>query len=366
MAWGAALAGAGSIVGGYLASKAAKEAEAQRAAFTEKAIAELEKVGVPSVEAQKIALETPELVFNYAPQLEKDFPTLRSHFEQIEVDPRLKEAQSQALTGIQERAEMGLTPEEQAQLNSLRRQTGQQFKSQQEGILQQMEQRGLGGSGAELAAQLAGSQAGTQRAAEESDRLAAMQFQAKQAALAQLANVAGGIRGQEFGEQATQAGGMDAISQFNASQQSETQRRNIDSMNQAKLMQEQLKQQLEGQDVQTSNVQEQYNKGLLQQDYQNKLEKAKGLAAAYTGAGQAAAQAGANQASNIAQIGSGVGQLAGGAVDYATSKSVPTTTVKSGTGTSSLSPFGSAFAKAKESGLDEFEYDGNKYNTQTK
>lgn len=307
----AAIMAGGSIAGGMMGSRAAKKAAAQEAEFRQRALAELEAVGIPTIDAQKIILETPELVFQFAPQLESDFPEIKSKFESIEIDPRLRAAQMDALTGLEERASMGLTPEEQAQLNSLRRDVGQQEKARQQSILQNMEQRGIGGSGAELAAQLSSSQASTQRAAEESDRLASMQFAAKQQALQNMLSGASQIRGQEFGEQAKQASALDAISQFNAAQRADTQRRNIERQNMAELERQRLGQNLEGQRAQTSNVQEQYNKSLIQQDFENRMQKAQAKAAALTGAGQAAARSGAVQASNIANIGTGAGQLAG-------------------------------------------------------
>ena len=113
----------GSIIGGTQAAKESKAARAQAADFTNKAIAALEKVGIPSVEAQRIALENPQMVFQYVPEMEKEFPEIKSRFEEIATDPRLKQAQTEALLGIQSRAEEGLTSDEQAQINSLRRGT---------------------------------------------------------------------------------------------------------------------------------------------------------------------------------------------------------------------------------------------------
>ena len=310
----AAMAGGqavGSIAGAYMARKTAKEAMAQSKEFTEAAINALEKVGIPPIEAQKIALETPELIFQFAPQLEQQFPEMKSKFDEIAIDPRLKEAQITALTGLEERAEMGLTPEEQANIDSLRRGTAQAEKGRQATILQEMEQRGLGGGGAELASRLSSSQAATQRASEESDRLAAMQFQAKQAALSQLAGVSTQMRGQEFGEQATTAQQQDAITRFNTEQQAATQRRNIDRMNISELEKQRLKQQLEQKRVQTQNYEQEYNKRLIQQDYANRLAKAQGIASAYTGAGQQALAGGAMSAQSQAQMYSGLGKAAG-------------------------------------------------------
>ena len=103
LAGGMVAAGAAtSLIGGSAAKKQAEAALAQQKAFTEKAIAELQKVIPPGVDAQKIVLENPKLVFDYIPQLAQEFPEMKSKFDQIEVDPRLKAEQTKALQGLSE------------------------------------------------------------------------------------------------------------------------------------------------------------------------------------------------------------------------------------------------------------------------
>ena len=317
----AGVMGAGQLLGGVMAQKTAKDAQKQQAAFINKAIAELEKVGIPSVEAQKIALETPELVFDYAPQLEQQFPEIKSQFEQIAIDPRLQEAQYKALSGLEERAEEGLTSEEKAQIDALRRSASGQGTAQRASAVQEMERRGLGGSGAELLSQLAASQQAQQMSAQGGQELAALQAQAKQAALQNLAITAGSVREQEFGEQSKQASAADIIAQFNRQQQAGTQQRNIGSQNEAELMRQKALQAQEEGRVDAANQEQMYNKELLQQQYKNQLEKAKAAGSAYTGAGRAAATAGAQQATNTQQTIGGISQaLAGGIKAYNTEK----------------------------------------------
>lgn len=329
----AGVMGAGQLLGGVMAQKTAKDAQKQQAAFINKAIAELEKVGIPSVEAQKIALETPELVFDYAPQLEQQFPEIKSQFEQIAIDPRLQEAQYKALSGLQERAEEGLTAEEKAQIDALRRSASGQGAAQRASAVQEMERRGLGGSGAELLSQLSASQNAQQMAAQGGQELAALQAQAKQAALQNLATISGSIREQEFGEQAKQASASDIIAQFNRQQQAGTQQRNIGAQNEAELMRQKALQAQEEGRVAAANQEQMYNKQLLQQQYQNQLEKAKAAGSAYTGAGQAAAQAGAQQAANTQQTIGGISQaLAGGIKAYNNSGTSSSPTIQKSSG----------------------------------
>jgi hypothetical protein len=324
MAMFAAAAGAsaaGSLIGGMQAAKASKAAREQAADFTNKAIAALEKVGVPTVEAQKIALENPKMVFQYAPELEKEFPELKTQYDQIETDPRLAAAQNEALMGMQERANEGLTAQEQADINALRRGTAQQENARQGSILQNMEQRGMGGSGAELLSRIASSQQAAQQAGVASESEAAQIAQRKLEALAQLGSMASSQQAQSFGQQAQKASASDTIAQLNQAARYNVQGTNVANLNQAALDKAKLQQELEGVRANTANTQEQYNKGLVQQKFQNDMSKAGAAANAYTGAANNATQAGATQAANTMAMWQGIGNAGmGGANAYAASK----------------------------------------------
>lgn len=309
---GAGIQGLATLYGAHQARKQTEAALKQQADFTNKAIAALEAVGVPSAEAQRITLETPELVFDYAPQLEQQFPEIRSQMEQIEIDPRLQEAQATALAGIQQRAEMGLTPAEQAELDAITRKATEVGSAQRASALQQAARRGLGGSGMELAAQLGGAQQAQDLAAQASQAEAAQIFEAKQRALQNLAQVAGAQRGQQFGEQAQQASAADIIAQFNRQQQAGTQQRNIAEQNRAELMRQQALQGQEEARVQARNLEEQQRVAATQQEFANRMAKAGAASGAYTGAGAQAAAGGAQRAASTMQTAQGLGQIGSG------------------------------------------------------
>jgi hypothetical protein len=345
MAAGAGIQGLATLYGAHQAKKQTEAALRQQADFTNKAIEALEAIGVPSDEAQRITLETPEIVFDYVPQLEQQFPEIKSQMADIEIDPRLKEAQATALSGIQERAEMGLTPAEQAELDSITREATEVGSAQRASAIQQAGRRGLGGSGMELAAQLAGAQQAQDLASQASQDKSAQIFEAKQRALANLANVAGSQRGQEFGEQAKQASAADIIAQFNRQQQSGTQSRNIAQQNQAELMRQQALQGQEEARVAARNVEEQQRVAATQQQFSNEMQKAGAASGAYTGAGQQAAAGGAQQAANTMTQASGLGQIGAG--------------IASAVGTSGfkMPSFGSSSPKSTMPEQDEYDDD---------
>ncbi len=297
----AAITSAGiSYMGSKKASKLAADAAAKQQAMIAEAVAELEKVGIPSIEAQKLYLENPELVYQFVPKLQEMEQLPDSAFEDVKVDPRLLEAQMDALNSLQERGEGGLTLSDLADIADQRRQAIGEAEAQRNTTLQRMEQRGMGGSGAELASQLSSQQDIAQRRSEESDRMAAMNYEAKMAAINEAGKLSGSMRNQDITEQSNKAKAMDAIEKFNLSQRSDVRQRNIEAENQAAREMASLRQNQETNRAALANTQQEHNKALIHQDYVDRMNKAKAIADAKTGWGQKIADAGATAAKNTA------------------------------------------------------------------
>lgn len=167
--------------------------------------------------------QIPELVGLYeAAQLDP------SALEQIALDPMYAEIQKGNLEAVQEMAEQGgFSTEDMAKRRALQRQVAADESARQKQIVQEMMQRGQAGSGTELLARLGSSQAAAQRQAEASDRLAMDSASARRAALQQASQQAGGLRQQEYGEQANLASARDQISQFNAMQRANIANQNL-------------------------------------------------------------------------------------------------------------------------------------------
>jgi len=248
-------------------------------------IAMLKDVDVPDSEKQKILLENPELVGLLQAEELGD-----SAMEDISLDPKMREAQLAALQSFQEEGEQGFTQEDRSAQNILRRDADSRANAEQEAILSGMAQRGSLDSGAQLAAQLGAQQGSSQRRAEGADRLAMDAASRRRNAMAQSANMAAGMEGADFSRQSQAAQAKDSISQFNAAN-----RQNVAAQNLA------ARQNIENQKVSTANQQQVHNKGLLQQDYQNKMNKAGTMAGAM-----------GNQASSMAQQGASKQQGAAG------------------------------------------------------
>ena len=149
-------------------------------------------------------------------------------------------------------------------------------------ILQNMAERGMGGSGAELIQRLQSSQSGADRASMEQAQLAGQVQNRALDAMMRSGQLGGQIRGQEYAEQGNLASARDRIEQFNQMQR-----------------------------VQAQNQQEIYNKQLQQQQFENEMAKRQAVASART----MTAQQGVQRAGQIQQAGQAraAGELQAGA-----------------------------------------------------
>lgn len=306
---GAATAGAiaAPIVGGMIGSGMARGDERAARGARQAALAQFLGIDVPTVAEQEVDFLLPEFMGEYAPGMEDVVELGPTAMEGIALDPELRSAQMEALQRLSEVGEAGLTPGDVAAMRSLQRQVSGQEQARQEAILQEMARRGVAGSGQELAARLQSSQSAADRASEEANRMAQMAQARALEGITQAGSLGGRIRSQEFGEQADVASARDAISRFNAANQQSVRQRNVEAQRQAQLRNLQEQQRLSEQQAATKNLQQQYNKELIQQRYQNQLDRASGAAGQYEGIARDRDRAAQRTADMWAGIGRGVG-----------------------------------------------------------
>lgn len=271
-----------------MSKNAGKSEMEESAKLMQDNIARLQAIGIPTVEAQKIALTNPELVGMLEAEVLGP-----SALQGVQEDPRLKAAQMSALEEVSGLAQTGLGAEDRAAFNQLRRQASGMAQAQKATTLQQMQERGMGDSGASLVAQLQSGQAAADTAAQQGDRLAAEAASARRQALGQQSSMAAQMQQQQLGLAGQKASAADAIAQFNAQQRMGVQSQNLAA-----------RQAIANQTAATKNQQEMYNKGLIQQQFQNQMAKATGVTGAQTNLAQTyAQQAGAAQQAQQAQTG---------------------------------------------------------------
>lgn len=139
----------------------------------------------------------------------------------ITQDPRLQQAQTNALSNLEQIGQQGFTRQDQDALNSAMFQSGLQERSEREAQLQQARARGMGGSGLEFASALEAQQGAANR---NYNTAAQLGLQARQRALDAI--VASGQLGQsmqgqeyqrqglQYGQQAQRSAALDAFKQW--------------------------------------------------------------------------------------------------------------------------------------------------------
>lgn len=277
--------------------KGAEKAAKQGQALTKEQMARIQAIDLPDIEKMKVALEAPELVGLLEAQ-----EMGPSEMEDISIDPRLREAQMLALQELQERGETGFTAEDRAQLGEMRRAEDARAQAAQQGILAEAAARGTMDSGMALAAKLAAQQGSAQRAMQGAEQMAAQGAAARRQALMQAGQMGGQMAQQQFGQQAQQAQAADAINRFNVQNRQQVASQNLAS-----------RQRIADEKARLANQQQMYNKGLLQQQFQNEMSKAGAtgqaagnLAAQYGQQAQAKASQGTALMSGLATVGAGL------------------------------------------------------------
>lgn len=295
------------LIGGGLGYLEGERSRSSANDALSRALAQFAGIEVPDIEDQKLFIEQLASAGQLTPELEQALNLGPSAMEGIALNPEFRDKQLEALELIGERAQSGVTPEDIAVMSLARRQAAGEAQAKEGQILQSMQARGMGGSGAELIARLQSGQSSADRLSEAGMQQAIASQQARLSAANQLGNMAGNIRGQEFGERSQVAQAKDLINRINQQNAQSVQQRNIGAKNQSQQFNLANQQRIMDQNVANRNNQQQYNKALAQQRFDNQLRLAAGRAGQY---GQQA-QAGFNQAANSAGMWAGIGQGVG-------------------------------------------------------
>lgn len=303
------IGGMGAQLGSSLiAANEQSNARAQAMALAQQSIDELSRIGVPPEEAQRITLQKLQSQGMLTPELEQNILQGRSEMEGISTDPRLADAEMQALDSLRTLGQGGFNIQDKAALDTALTASATQERGQREAILQDMAQRGASTSGGALAAQLANQQGGAQRTNVAALDTAAQGYQRALDAIRSGGALAGDIQGRQFGQKAQVASAQDIINRMNTEAMRGTQQRNVGSMNTAQQYNLGEKQRIADANVGLGNQQEMYNKTLPQQTFQNQLNLAGQKSNARSGQANQVIQGGNQAAATIAGVGAGLGQ----------------------------------------------------------
>ncbi len=300
---------AANLIGGIAGANAAKAGQqSAQDRFTE-AMNLYGNLDIPDTAKQQLALEHLQSQGQLTPEMIQAVTLGPSAMENVSVDPRLKQEQMTALQQMSGISQKGFTPEDAAAMELARRSAAGEAQAKQGQILQEMQSRGQGGSGAELLAKLQSSESSADRLQESQLQQAMAAAQNRRSALEAMSNMASSMRGQEFGEQSSVAKAKDIQQQYNAQNLQNVMQQNIAARNQAQAQNLAQAQAIANQNVALNNQQQMHNKQLLQQQYENQLRRTQGMTGQLQNMAQASQSAGANQAAMYGQLGQSAGNL---------------------------------------------------------
>jgi hypothetical protein len=315
MSWVAVGTAAASLVGGAISGNQAKNAAKRQADDMARIQSMYNDLKAPSVEEQQAILERLAYEGDYSPEALEALGLGPSSMENVQADQQALDAQVDALNKMREISQGGLTEADEAAAREIQRKTDSSDMARRKSVLNEMAQRGVLGSGMELAAKLQGAQDSTQNQADANDKLI-QQAQARALqALSQTGGLSEQMRYQSFNEGSQKAQAKDAINKFNLNNRQDISNQNIGNRNQAQLRNLGARQAVSNANTGLSNEEQLHNKALLQQDFDNQLNltnakanRASNTAAANYGVGQArAAQTGAILQGIGGALGAGLG-----------------------------------------------------------
>lgn len=177
-------------------------------------------------------------------------------FEDISTDPNVNNAQLSALSELEQLADKGYTLQDEANQRKFINRANTEARANREAIDQNMQARGLSGSGLAYVSKLQADQENANRIAEQGTDLASANADRRLQAIQGMGDYSSQLRSQQFGEQATKAGAKDAVANYNTG-----------LLNQTAQLNNQNKQTWNNNVAQTRNNQTVYNR-----DNQLKIE----------------------------------------------------------------------------------------------
>lgn len=294
---------AGGVLGGGQDSSASDAANANKQMY--------QNIPLPDVEKMKLLLQQYASAGQLTPeQMQAMTLSGQDQLEDVALDPRLKQAQMDALSFMQKTGQGDLTPAERSEVNNLRRKTEADSQSRLQAMLQQQDARGVGSSDMALAARMLDAQGSANRQAESADNISAAAFQRALQSMSSGANLAGSMESADYGRQAQLAEAQRNRELTNFSNQQNISNQNVGNRNAAQQFNLQNAQSLSNQNTDLMNQQQQYNKQLEQQNFNNQLARATGVANANTQYGSTKSKEEAGERAGIGSIARGIGGVA--------------------------------------------------------
>lgn len=243
----------------------------------EEALRYFTAVQVPTVEEQQVQLDQMVQQGVITPEQAEYYKADPSAYESMVVDPRGREAELMALDKLQGIiGSGGMDAQARARLSQIQDQIGTSSRGAREAIMQNANERGIGGSGFELVNKLTEQQGSATRANQAAVQAAADAEQRALQAISQSATVGSNVRGQDYAQEAAKASAIDAINKFNTQNKQTVAGENVDRRNAAAVKNLSEKQRIADANTEALNKNKIRNKELIQSKFNNEITKAQG------------------------------------------------------------------------------------------
>lgn len=282
----------------------------------QRAMEEIKNVPLPVL--KELNPELYKQVVSLNPELESVITLGPSAMEGVSTDPRLKQAQMNALNKLMEVGnEGGMTLEDRGRLATINNEVNANLKGNQDAIMQNMATRGMSGGMSEMVARQNAAQAAANTASQQGFDVQAEAQRRALEAIMNAGNMGGNMQAQEFQQKAQVADAQDAISRFNAQNTQQVRSNNVNTKNQAQQWNAENTQNTANNNVALNNQAKQYNLDLAQRNFDNQMSKATGVANGYN---NMAARKDADKQADMAFAGGLISSGAGAYGSYSAGK----------------------------------------------
>jgi hypothetical protein len=266
-------------------------------------------LSIEQPELREVELAKFENTYNFSPEEMRALALGPSAMEGAFADEGTIEAQRQALRQLQELSEGGVSEADIAAMQDMQLQAETAERGQRGAILQSMARRGMAGGGQELAASLAAEQGTADRLAGDRRNLVQGAQQRALQALSQSGQLAGSMRGQDFGEKSARANAADRIAEFNMRNRQRIADANVTGRNLAGERRATIGQEVSQRNVGLTNQELAQANEIAQANYTNKLNAAMGAGNFSSQIGTAAANIGKSHGTQTRQMAGTIGSL---------------------------------------------------------
>jgi len=282
----ALLIGAGMAAGGLMGRK---KGDSDAMKFLQMAYDEFGRLRPPTPEEMKYQVQSLVQQGVLTPEDAQTVLANPSAYLNVDEDPTIRKAQLGSLSKLQGIVDSGgLDAQGKADVADIINSLNTANKGSREAIVENAAQRGVGGSGLELANRMSAGQEASTNASQQGLDAAALAEKRALEAIMNTGQLAGQIRGQDYTKASDKAAAMDAIDKFNTQNKQNVILTNTAARNSAQATNLGAKQRIADTNVAMANEKAKYDASLKQQDFENQAKIAAGKTGQLGGLAQTA------------------------------------------------------------------------------